>query len=464
MEQQTNDINEPQRVSDHGIDANHLDANALSVIDTLSDAGFDAYLVGGCVRDLLCGEVPKDFDVATNATPEEVKALFKRSRLVGRRFPIAHVRFGRDLIEVSTFRQGEHDSLETDDKGLILKDHAFGTLADDAFRRDFTINALYYDPNNHVIIDYVEGLKDIEQKTLRFIGEPEARLAEDPVRILRAIRFAAKLDFDIDPEILELIDDTADRLEAIPSARLFDEFLKLFLTGSAEVAWGALRETPLVYSLFPSCNPDNPIISQAMANTDQRIAQDLPVTPGFLIAVLLWDDFDSRRAHLKPQERHTKAFEIAMDTLAIQQQHIAIPRRYSIFAREVWQLQDRLVERHPRGVKRLLGHKRFRAAFDFLLLRGTAQAIERIQAASDSSPNLSKIGRWWEEIQTLDADGQQKMIDALPKKRGKRQGKNNRNKNRRPNRRQGADGQAQLDPDRQPGADAWQSGSPWTNR
>jgi poly(A) polymerase len=436
----------PVRVSDHGIAARHLDQNAQSVVDQLIDAGFDAYLVGGCVRDLLCGMVPKDFDVATNATPEEVKGLFRRSRLVGRRFPIAHVRFGRELIEVSTFRQGEHDSLETNAQGLITKDRAFGNLVDDAFRRDFTVNALYYDLRNHEIIDYVGGLEDIEARTIRFIGEPETRLAEDPVRMLRAIRIAAKLNFTIDPQILDQVDDAAERLETIPGARLFDEFLKLFLTGYAESAWLALRDTPLVHSLFPSCDPSNPVIAQAMANTDERIAKDLPVTPGFLVAVLLWDDFAARNKELNQQNKSDVAYDLAMDTLAVQQQHIAIPRRYSMFAREVWQLQSRLVERYPKNIKRVLGHKRFRAAFDFLVLRGAAQALD---APQSGEPNLAKLGRWWEDIQELDQDEQQKMIDAIPK------AKSRKNKRRRGKQPVG---------DAQPGADAWQSPPPWQRK
>ena len=245
----------PTRIDDHNINKNDLDRNALDVVRQLNEAGFDAYLVGGCVRDLLCNVKPKDFDVATNATPNEVRGLFRRARLVGRRFPIAHVRYGREIIEVSTFRQGQHDDIETNDSGLIVRDQAFGGLADDAFRRDFTINALYYDVSNDQIIDYVGGIEDIKNKRIRFIGAPAARLAEDPVRYLRALRFAAKLNFEIDQDIEDLVEDTADRLEAISNARLFDEFLKLFLSGYGEAVWLMLRDTPLVYSLFPSCDP-----------------------------------------------------------------------------------------------------------------------------------------------------------------------------------------------------------------
>ena len=406
---------QPLRLDDHNINSDDLDQNALKVVDVLSEAGFDAYLVGGCVRDLLCGMKPKDFDVATNATPEQVRALFRRSRLIGRRFPIAHVRYGRDIIEVSTFRQAQHDDIETNEQGLIVRDQAFGDLAGDAFRRDFTVNALYYDVKSHEIIDYVGGIEDIANQRLRFIGDPAGRLAEDPVRYLRAIRFAAKLGFEIDASIEALVDDVADRIEAIPSARLFDEFLKLFLSGYAEQAWLQLRDTPLVYSLFPSCDPNSGLVTDAMRNTDQRVAAEQPVTPGFLVAVILWADFESRCEEYNPDNKPGLMYDIATDTLAVQQQHIAVPRRYSTFAREVWQLQPRLVSRQPRNIRRILGHKRFRAAFDFLCLRGAAD------------PQLAACAKWWEDIQELDSDQQQTMIEALPSS-GKKRRRRRRNK------------------------------------
>lgn len=398
---------EPTHVKDHNIDAKALDANALKVVETLRDNHFDAYLVGGCVRDLLRGVKPKDFDVATNATPEQVKGLFRRSRLVGRRFPIAHVRFGREIIEVSTFRQGQIDQVETNAQGLIVKDRAFGSMAEDAFRRDFTMNALYYCPETESVIDYVGGMEDARDGHLRFIGEPEERLAEDPVRMLRAIRFAAKLGLALDERLQALMEDTAERLEAIPSARLFDEFLKMFLSGYGAAAWAILKETPLVRSLFPSCNPDNPLVATAMANTDARIAAEQPVTPGFLIAVLLWDDYAKRTERDNPKGKPGLSFEIAMDTLAVQQQHIAIPRRFAIFAREVWALQPRLEDRHQRHIHRLLGHKRFRAGFDFLTLR------------SQSEQSLAERARWWHDIQEQDEAGQNKMIEQLGRGKGR---------------------------------------------
>ena len=228
----------PEIHADHGIDPAKLDPHALKVVSTLREAGFDAYLVGGCVRDLLAKQNPKDFDVATNATPDEVRKLFKRARLVGRRFPIAHVRFGREIIEVSTFRQGAIDQVETNAQGLIVKDHVFGSIVEDAFRRDFTINALYYDPERDEVIDYVNGVEDLTNSRLQFIGDPQSRLAEDPVRMLRAIRFAAKLGLQLDHHLTDLYEETAERLEAIPGARLFDEFMKMFLSGYGAEVWG----------------------------------------------------------------------------------------------------------------------------------------------------------------------------------------------------------------------------------
>ena len=250
----------PNRINEHSLRTQLTDANALNVIKVLNANGFQAYLVGGCVRDALCGVKPKDFDVATDAPLEAVSKLFRRSRIVGRRFPIVHVRFGRDLIEVSTFRQSISDKVVHDDRGMILRDNAFGTLHEDAFRRDFTTNALYYDPSNDEIIDFVDGIKDIKQKRLRFIGNTRTRLAEDPVRMLRAMRFSAKLGFAIDPEILRYAKESANSLEAVSPARLFDEFIKLFLNGYAEVVWRQLRETPVANALFPCCDPNSPCL------------------------------------------------------------------------------------------------------------------------------------------------------------------------------------------------------------
>jgi poly(A) polymerase len=400
----------PNRINEHSLRTQLTDANALNVIKVLNANGFQAYLVGGCVRDALCGVKPKDFDVATDAPLEAVSKLFRRSRIVGRRFPIVHVRFGRDLIEVSTFRQSISDKVVHDDRGMILRDNAFGTLHEDAFRRDFTTNALYYDPSNDEIIDFVDGIKDIKQKRLRFIGNTRTRLAEDPVRMLRAMRFSAKLGFAIDPEILRHAKESANSLEAVSPARLFDEFIKLFLNGYAEVVWRQLRETPLANALFPCCDPNSPLVLAAMRNTDERILGGASVTPGFLVAVFLWDDFCARS-----HDQATLEDDPAFATLKHQQSHIAVPRRFGTFAREVWLIQERLHKRNPRSLDRLASHKRFRAGYDFLCL----------QAESDEL--MVPIADWWTEFQSADESGRQALIAQLPKAPRKRR----RNRSRR---------------------------------
>ena len=402
-------------MTDHGIKAKHLDANALKVIDELNANGFQAFLVGGCVRDALCGERPKDFDVATNAPLEKISKIFRRARIVGRRFPIVHVRYGRDLIEVSTFRQSISDNVVHDQQGMILRDHAFGTMQEDAFRRDFSVNALYYDPNTNEIIDYVGGIKDIEAKRLRFIGETKVRLAEDPVRVLRALRFGEKLGFSVDKKILALLDDTAKRLDAVPPARLFDEFLKLFLNGYGEKIWRKMRDTKLAGALFPTCNPQSPLVLAAMRNTDERIRGGASITPGFLVAVLLWEDFCARK-----NEWVTGDEDPAFATLKEQQNFVAVPRRFGSFAREVWMTQDRLINRSPKAIERVSAHKRFRAGYDFLCLR------------AEKESNLQECADWWTHYQTANSDKKQAMVQALPRDAKKKRRKKRVNKDKQP--------------------------------
>ena len=400
----------PRRIRDHHFGPDVLDASALKVIEVLNTNGFQAYLGGGCVRDALCAVKPKDFDVATDAPLETVSKLFRRSRIVGRRFPIVHVRLGRDLIEVSTFRQSISDKVVHDDRGMILRDSAFGTLQEDAFRRDFTVNALYYDPSSREIIDFVGGVDDIKAKKIRFIGDTKTRLAEDPVRILRAVRFSAKLGFSISADIMSSVKTAAKRLEAIPPARLFDEFLKLFLSGYAETVWRQLRETPLANALFPSCAPSSPLILAAMRNTDDRILNGASITPGFLVAVLLWDDFNARNDSREPEDD-----DPAFATLKSQQSYVAIPRRFGTFAREVWTIQERLLKRNVRSLDRLVTHKRFRAGYDFLCLQ--AESDESVRACAD----------WWSEFQNADDSKRETLIAQLPKTSRKR----NRGRNKR---------------------------------
>ena len=383
-----------------------IDSGALDVTERLQEAGYQAMLVGGCVRDLLLDFKPKDFDVATSATPEQVRELFRRARLVGRRFRIVHVRVGREIIEVSTFRKSADDDdgdRVLDATGILLRDNVFGSLEEDAFRRDFTINALYFDPSNNEVIDYVGGLDDLQAKRLCLIGEPNRRLTEDPVRLLRAIRFQAKLGFQLDPGVAAEIPSVMDLLREMPPARLFDEVSKMFLSGYAVKAWRCLQDHGLRSALFP-CTPDaDPLIEQSMRNTDERIAQGKGVTPGFLFAVLLFRDFQARLQDLLQEHKPAEAAMIAADLAFTDQQQItSIPRRISQFAKEAWLLQERLIARRPRTINRILNQQRFRAAYDLLMLRADAGESELFAAA-----------QWWTEYQERDAAGQQRMRDTL---------------------------------------------------
>ena len=389
------------------VSRDQVDPNAVDVVAKLKGAGFQAWLVGGCVRDLLLGARPKDFDVATNATPEQVRGLFRRARLVGRRFKITHVRYGRDVIEVSTFRRAPSGDLRVNGNakanGLILRDNAYGTLREDAFRRDFTVNALYYDPHEEQILDYVGGFEDIKRQRLRFIGDARQRLREDPVRLLRAIRFQAKLGFGLDA----VVEDSrmVARLREIPGARLFDEFTKMFLGGYAAEAWRLLEQTPIPGVLFPATPKGNRLVQLAMENTDRRVAAGQPVTPGFLLAVLLWEDFRARAKALSSEPGGPKGGDAALlaaqATLADQRLIMSMPRRHSHFIQDVWDLQHPLRSRRPKRVPTVLQHPKFRAAYDFLLLCAEAGLVE------------PAIGQWWTDIQTASAEERDVMINAL---------------------------------------------------
>ena len=434
------------------------------MIEGLRDAGFDAYLVGGCVRDLLLGRTPKDFDIASDATPEEVREVFPRVRVVGRRFRIAHVRMRREVIEVSTFRraldEGDGRRPVVSSEGVILRDNAYGAIHEDAFRRDFTANALYYDPIGHVLLDYCDGLKDIEERTLRVIGDPVTRFREDPVRILRAVRFAAKLDLTLHADTLSAIAPTRAMLDAIPPARLFDEFGKLFMGGAGERTFEALQQHDLMAHLVPLGEDAADLARLALANTDQRIREEKPVTPGFLLAAFLWSEFAHRMetAGHKPTEEQLDSQ--AMAVLTAQQSTLAIPRRHAYFVREVWRLQPALARRTARNVRRVLAHRRFRAAYDFLLLRsavepsageregraprkkepsageregraprkkepsagereGRAPRKKEPSAGEPEGPvprtsELRELADWWTEAQELDADD---LVQRLPRER-----------------------------------------------
>ena len=399
--------------SAHQISLSAVSKPALEVIEQLTQAGYEAYLVGGCVRDLLLQQHPKDFDVATNAYPEEVKELFRSCRLIGRRFRLAHVRFGRDVVEVATFRAGidngqNGEQLHVTAEGQILRDNVYGCVEDDVFRRDFTVNALYYDPNTQRVIDYVDGVAHLHDRQLLTIGDPEVRFREDPVRMLRAVRFSVKLGFALNIQVKKAIKESAQYFHHISPSRMLDEVLKLFHNGYALQNYGVLKELGLFSHLFPftdQCIGDSErnIVQLALANTDQRVREGKPVIPAFLFASLLWEPLCLDVAKLKEGGLSTRtAHATAMyDLLRDQVTHVSIPKRISIVMREIWNLQRRLEQRPPRSIGNLLRHPRFRAAYDFLLLR---HALDEVSA---------DVADWWTQIQKVDAKEQQEMVKAL---------------------------------------------------
>ena len=400
--------------SEHAISRAHISEAALKVLYRLKAAGFEAYLVGGGVRDLLLGREPKDFDVATDALPEEVKALFSNSRLIGRRFKLVHVRYGQEIIEVATFR-GDHEAEETHDDGMILRDNVYGTLEQDVWRRDFTVNALYYNIKDFSVVDYTDGVADLQAGVLRVIGDAEQRYLEDPVRMLRAVRFAGKLGFRIHADSEAPIFALGDRLEAVPPARLFDEILKLFLAGNALGTFELLRHYDLFKHLFPmtdACLAEEEqgfphmMVAKGLANTDARIAENKPVTPAYLFAVLLWEPVRARSLRLMDEGMsELQALQVAGDDVVAQQaRHIAVPKRFSLQSREIWTLQARLKRRQGKRAERLVEMSRFRAAYDFLLLR-----------ADSGEAELQPLADWWTEFQAANVEQRSSLMrDAGP--------------------------------------------------
>jgi poly(A) polymerase len=408
-------------LAEHGIQPRKISANAIKVVERLQHGGFAAYLVGGSVRDLLLGESPKDFDVATDATPEQVKQVMRNARLIGRRFRLAHVRFGREIIEVATFRgcpEGEGgDQREVKHTGRVLRDNVYGSEEEDARRRDFTINALMYDPTTETIRDHVGGYEDVLARRLRLIGDPATRYREDPVRLLRAVRFQVKLDLAIEPETAGPMVAMAPLLRDIPPARLFDEILKLFLAGKAWPTYQALVRQKLWEELFPDLfsDPANPplLVEQTLKNTDQRVQDGLPVTPGFLFASFLWPRVKPKADALMakgmaPVEALAEAGELA---IVAQARRVAIHRRFSTMSKEIWCMQPRFEKRRGKRALKLIGERRFRAAYDFLLLR----ALEE--------PELQELADWWTQIQEKEGEAQLAMTQQAPAKRRRRRRK-----------------------------------------
>lgn len=394
----------------HGISRKQMSRSALKVLYHLREAGFSAYLVGGAVRDLLVGRAPKDFDIATDATPEQVKSIFRNCRLIGRRFRLAHVVFGREIIEVATFRASsvnddEEEGRQVLDSGRLVRDNVYGSIEEDAVRRDFTANALYYSIADFGVHDYVGGFDDVQERTLRLIGEPEARYREDPVRMLRAARLAAKLDFSIEPATAAPIPRLASLLADAAPARLFEEAMKLFLAGHARASFEQLEALGLLPELLPetaqalASNKSGALrrmLLQGLRNTDARVAAGEPVSPAFLFAVLLWPAYCRALAQLQAQGiQAVEAQRRAADRVTLKQvARTALPRRFSLPMQEIWLLQPRFALRQRKRVSRLLSHPRFRAAFDFLELRLTA-----------STSHAEDVAYWRDAQVTAPTDG-----------------------------------------------------------
>jgi poly(A) polymerase len=450
---------------EHPMTFDDISDNALSVLRRLNAKGYDAYLVGGCIRDRLMGKIPKDFDIATNATPEQIKACFKNCRLIGRRFRLAHIVFGRDIIEVATFR-GHHEGesakqvdekpnkpiekpaaisqrdkkvdrrerfdgikSKTDTHGQLVRDNVFGSIDEDAERRDFTFNAMYYSAKDQSIIDFANGHQAIAEKRIEMIGDNQTRFREDPVRMLRAVRFSAKLDMHIPETMQKDIKECAHLLANIPPARLFEEALKLFLSGFGLHAFKLLHELGLFNLLFPqlshllvdeSCR-EVQLIEKVLVNTDNRINNDLRVTPAFIFAAFLWYPVEERTQQVMYESGISEydAFSIAVgEVMHRQVQRIMIPKRFSIPIKEIWHLQKRLTRRFGRRPYVLLSHSRFRAAFDFLEIRGQIEGGD-----------LLELSQWWHEFQQVQPEQQKAMLAAL---RGSNNGKPSGAKKRKP--------------------------------
>jgi poly(A) polymerase len=409
----------------HGIDPKLVSANAVRVTQTLQEAGFKAFVVGGAVRDLLLGVKPKDFDIATDATPEEVKKLFRRAFIIGRRFQIVHVMFGQDLLEVTTFRGKGSDNAPKDEHGRVLRDNNFGPQHEDAERRDFTINAMYYDPATQTVLDYHGGIEDIRAKVLRIIGQPEARYREDPVRMLRVVRFAAKLQFTIEPATRAPIPVMAPLINNVPAARVFDEMLKLLMSGHALACLKELRSSGLHHGLLPLLDVvlEQPIgmkfVTLALESTDTRVKAGKGVSPGFLFASLLWHQvLEKWNAYRAAGEAPIPALHLAADdVLDNQTDNLALQRRIATDMRDIWAMQPRFERRNGKSPYKLLEHPRFRAGFDFLLLRCESGELD------------AEIGNWWATFYAGDIAERERLIntakDTPPggqKKRPRRRG------------------------------------------
>jgi len=426
--------------SEHNVSRANISPNALKVLYRLKSAGFEAFLVGGGVRDLLLDRHPKDFDVVTNADPDQIRDLFRNCRLIGRRFRLAHVRFGRDIVEVATFRatnvtEADDDDRAHTDSGRILRDNVYGTIDEDVWRRDFTVNALYYNITDFGIWDYVDGVRDVRARTLRLIGDPEKRYREDPVRMLRAVRFAAKLDFTLAPETAAPIASLGSLLKDVPSARLFDELLKLFQSGHAVRSFEVLIQYDLLRYLFRDTQalldagmdargratqgavadtPDRDKIVEfirlGLANTDQRVREDKPITPMFLYALFLWFPIQALARRLESEGWNDGQAMLEASQRIVATQQTAFPRRFSSPMKELLTMQWRFGDRQGARAARLLQHKRFRAAYDFLVLRASCGEVDK------------ETVDWWTGLQNLPPEEQGKLLTSSRRSGRRRRG------------------------------------------
>ncbi len=409
--------------AEHEISRKSISVNAIKVLYRLERGGYNAYLVGGGVRDLLLGREPKDFDVATDAKPEQVRKLFRNCRLIGRRFRLAHIHFKDEIVEVATFRANESKQPETNqqsDQGIITRDNAYGSLEDDVWRRDFTVNALYYNIADFSIVDYTGGLADLQNGLVRIIGDPIQRLHEDPIRILRAIRFATKLGFRIHEDTDAAMHLCLKQLQHVPAARIFDEALKLLLGGNSVSTYAMLRHYKAFELLFPDTEQSlsdaqshqqaEILIIRTLENTDERVQTGKFITPAFLFAAFLWYPTQALAKELQKQHNYSAhmAFDKAVNQiLSRQTKSMSIPRRFTLTMRQIWQLQYQFTQRQGRRPLKFIHHARFRAAYDFLLLRAEAE------------PELENLAEWWTDFHNAEPDQQQELLNKVNQRKRK---------------------------------------------
>ncbi len=379
-------------------------------MNRLTRAGYEAYLVGGAIRDLLVKQTPKDYDVATSATPQQIKKLFRQARIIGRRFKLVHIPFHRDIIEVATFRSHEpiHTNMQTNDRGMLIEDNVYGTLEQDAWRRDFSANSLYYHAETETIIDFTQGFRDVQKKCMRMIGDPDIRYHEDPVRMLRAVRFSAKLQFTIAPDTAEPMTRLNHLLTQVSGSRLFDEMVKLYQGGHANAAQKLLEQYGLFQQLFPLSAavphhyPMQQFLQFALESTDTRVRTRKPVNPAFLFAVILWFPMKIRAKILQNSgiDPLPALDQAASQVFSEQCKLIMIPKRHTQVIRDIWHLQTKFAKRSGTKAYHLLQHPRFRAAYDFFVLRALAKE------------ESLEIAKWWTTFQEVDEASQEQMIAA----------------------------------------------------